>query len=221
MRQMLIFIVMLVGLTCVRAQPTGDVPMPVMAGDTADRVIVYVGPSGRQGAQGTREDPVASFTPAMERLKERTTSRTGSVACTLVLLPGRYRLTEPYIQFSGDHSVTGPAGTRMLQVSFVGEGNVTLDASGITVPAGHGVVTPSGSGIEICNIRIVHSSEFGIRLGTASRRATNVRLVNVEVDSTFSHGILLGDAASPLSDTTALIGCRITNTNLMNVGGST
>ena len=221
MQQILIIIVMLVGLTCIRAQPTGDVPLPVMAGDTADRVIVYVGPNGRQTALGTREDPVASFTPAMELLKERTTSRAGSVACALVFLPGRYRLSEPYIQFAGNHSVTGPAGTRTLQVSFVGEGSVTLDASGITVPAGHGVITPSGSGIEIRNIRIVNSSEFGIRLGTASRRATNVRLIDVEVDSTFSHGILVGDAASPLADTTALIGCKITNTNLMNVRGST
>ncbi|MFM8772167.1 MAG: right-handed parallel beta-helix repeat-containing protein [Candidatus Kapaibacterium sp.] len=205
----------------VLAQPSGDVPMPVLTGDTARRVVVYLSPDARQGASGTRLDPIASFTPAMARMKELTSSMTGRVACALVFLPGRYKLTEPFIQFTKDYIVAGSSGQRRLEVSFIGEGTVVLDASGIKVPPGHGVITPSGSGIEIRNLRIANSSEFGIRLGTGTQRSTNVMLTNVTIDTTYSHGILIGDAASPLADTTALVGCSITNTNQMNVRGST
>ncbi len=145
----------------------------------------------------------------------------GRVACALVFLPGRYRLTEPFIQFNKDYVVTGSAGQRLLELSFIGQENVVLDASEIVMPAGHGVITTSGSGIEIRNIRIANSNEFGVRLGTGTRRSTNVLLSNVTVDSTYSHGILIGDAASPLADTVTLVGCQISNTNQMNVRGST
>ena len=204
----ILFVLVIVATTS--AQPSGDVPMPRLVGDTAERVEVFLDPNGRQGASGSLQDPVSSFS-----------AMSGRVACALVFLPGRYRLTEPFIQFNKDYVVTGSAGQRFLELSFIGRGNVVLDASEIVMPAGHGVITTSGSGIEIRNIRISNSSEFGVRLGTGTRRSTNVLLTNVTVDSTYSHGILIGDASSPLADTTALIECSITNSNQMNVRGST
>jgi hypothetical protein len=195
--------------------------MPRLVGDTAERIEVFLDPNGRQGASGLRQDPVSSFSAAMTRMKELTSTMSGRVACALVFLPGRYRLTEPFIQFNKDYVVTGSAGQRLLELSFIGQENVVLDASEIVMPAGHGVITTSGSGIEIRNIRIANSNEFGVRLGTGTRRSTNVLLSNVTVDSTYSHGILIGDAASPLADTVTLVGCQISNTNQMNVRGST
>ncbi|MBU3679490.1 MAG: right-handed parallel beta-helix repeat-containing protein [Candidatus Kapabacteria bacterium] len=205
----------------VNAQPSGDVPMPKLYGDSVSRVTVYLSPVGRQGAVGTREDPVSSFTPAIARMKELTSAISGRIACAFVFLPGRYRVMEPFIQFGNNYKASDPFGVRTLELSFIGEGDVVLDASGIQVPNGQGVISTSGSGIEIRNLRVVNSSQFGLRLGSAQNRSTNVRIENVTIDSTFSHGILIGDASSPLADTVALIDCRITNTNQMNVRGST
>ncbi|MBU3700221.1 MAG: right-handed parallel beta-helix repeat-containing protein [Candidatus Kapabacteria bacterium] len=221
MKSLLHIITLFAALVSMHAQPSGDVPYPKLFGDSAERVTIYLAPSGRQGALGTREDPISSFTPAIARMKELTSAMSGRVGCAFVFLSGRYRIGEPFIQVGNNYRVSGPAGTRTLELSFVGEGDVVLDASGIEVPNGQGVITTSASGIEIRNIRVVNSSQFGIRLGSVQNRSTNVLITNVKVDSTFSHGILIGDASSPLADTVALIDCRITNTNQMNVRGST
>jgi len=121
---------------------------------------------------------------------------------------------------AGDHRVVGTNGVRWLELSFEGEGDVVLDAVDVKMPAGHGVITTSGSGIELMNLTVRRSDQFGIRLGTGSRRSTNVLVRNVTVDSTYTHGILIGQDGSPLSDTTAVVNCRVLNTNTMNYRGS-
>jgi hypothetical protein len=203
-----------------QAQPSGDVPMPKLLAETSQRVRVVMSPDGNDAGDGTREKPLSTFGAAIARLKALTSSERGRVACEIRFLTGRYALRDVFIQYTKDYVVLGSAGERRLDVSFVGEGNVILDASGVAVPAGHGVITTSSCGVEIRNIRIVNSNEFGIRLGTSlERRSTNVLLSDVSIDSTFSHGIRIGEDGSPLSDTVALVSCSITHTNLMNDRG--
>ena len=216
MRHILVLLLLVVGLSTAQA----DVPFPRLVGDSATRTRVYLHPAGNDAGDGSRERPLATYTAAMLRIKELTKSDTGRVACAIRLLSGVYRLTQPFIQSASDHRVVGPNGVRWLELSFEGEGDVVLDAVDLTMPNGHGVITTSGSGIEIANLTIRRSGQFGIRLGTGSRRSTNVLIRNVTIDSTYTHGILIGEDGSSLSDTTAVVNCRVLNTNTMNYRGS-
>lgn len=214
-------ICMLVSLLCsITIGMQAQVAFPRLLADSASRVRVYLHPSGSDAANGSRSAPVATYTGAIRRLKELTVNDTGRVACAMQFLTGYYLLKEPVIQGANDHRVVGSNGVRWLELSVEGEGEVILDAVDLDMPAGHGVITTSGSGIEIANLTIRRSSQFGIRLGTATRRSTNVLVRNVTVDSTYSHGILIGQDSSPLSDTTALVDCTIRNTNTMNFRGN-
>lgn len=213
-------LVILAMLVAIEAHAQNVIPYPTLVGDSATSIRVYLHPAGNDAGDGSRERPVATYTAAMLRIKELTKSDTGRLACAMCFLPGVYRLTQPFIQSANDHRVAGPNGMRWLELSFEGEGDVVLDAIDLTMPAGHGVITTSGSGIEIVNLSIRRSSQFGIRLGTGSRRSTNVLVRNVTIDSTYTHGILIGQDGSPLSDTTAIVNCRVLNTNTMNYRGS-
>ena len=214
-----VVLIVLVAYTT-QAQPSGNVPMPKLLAEASQRVRVVMSPAGNDAGDGTRDKPLSTFGAAIARLKTLTSGEKGRVACEIRFLPGRYALRDVFIQYTKDYVVLGSAGERRLDVSFVGEGNVVLDASSVVVPAGHGVITTSSCGVEIRNIRIVNSNEFGIRLGTSlERRSTNVLLSDVVIDSTFSHGIRIGEDGSPLSDTVALVACSITHTNLMNDRG--
>ncbi len=216
MRHILVLLLLVVGLSTAHA----DVPFPRIVGDSATRIRVYLHPAGSDAGDGSRERPLATYAAAMLRIKELTKSDTGRVACAIRLLSGVYRLTQPFIQSASDHRVAGPNGVRWLELSFEGEGDVILDAVDLTMPNGHGVITTSGSGIEIANLAIRRSGQFGIRLGTGSRRSTNVLIRNVTIDSTYTHGILIGEDGSSMSDTTAVVNCRVLNTNTMNYRGS-
>jgi hypothetical protein len=152
-------------------------------------------------------------------MKDLTQLDTGRIGCAFHFLTGTYRLTEPFIQSAGDNRVVGANGVRWLELSFEGEGDVVLDAIDLKMPAGHGVITTSGSGIEIVHLTVRRSDQFGIRLGTGSRRSTNVLLRNVTIDSTYTHGVLIGQDGSAQSDTAALVGCTVRNTNTMNYRG--
>lgn len=196
-----------------------DIPFPRLVVDSASRIRVYLAPAGNDVNDGSRNAPVATYTGAMRRMKELTQSDTGRIGCAFHFLPGTYRLTEPFIQMAGDHRVVGTSGVRWLELCFEGEGDVVLDAVDLKMPAGHGVITTSGSGIEIVQLTVRRSDQFGIRLGTGSRRSTNVLLRNVTIDSTYTHGVLIGQDGSTQSDTTALVGCAVRNTNTMNYRG--
>ena len=198
---------------------SADVPFPRLVGDSASRIRVYLHPSGNDANDGSRTAPVLTYTGAMRRMKELTQLDTGRIGCAFHFLSGVYRLTEPFIQTAGDHRVAGAKGVRWLELSFEGEGDVILDAIDLKMPAGHGVITTSGSGIEIVQLTVRRSDQFGIRLGTGSRRSTNVLLRNVTIDSTYTHGVLIGQDGSAQSDTAALVGCTVRNTNTMNYRG--
>ncbi len=214
-------ICVLVALLCsITIGMHAQVAFPRLLADSASRVRVYLHPAGNDTHDGTRDKPVATYAAAIQRIRQLTQNDTGRVACAITFLPGVYRLTQPFIQQANDHRVVGTNGVRWLELSFEGEGDVVLDAVDLTMPAGHGVITTSGSGIEIANLSIRRSSQFGIRLGTATLRSTNVLVRDVTIDSTYSHGILIGQDSSPLSDTTALVDCIIRNTNTMNYRGS-
>jgi len=198
---------------------SADVPFPRLVGDSASRIRVYLHPSGNDANDGSRTAPVLTYSGAMRRMKELTQLDTGRIGCAFHFLSGVYRLTEPFIQTAGDHRVAGAKGVRWLELSFEGEGDVILDAIDLKMPAGHGVITTSGSGIEIVQLTVRRSDQFGIRLGTGSRRSTNVLLRNVTIDSTYTHGVLIGQDGSAQSDTAALVGCTVRNTNTMNYRG--
>ena len=213
-------LVILAMLVAIEAHAQHAIPFPTLVGDSATRYRVYLDPAGNDANDGSRAAPVATYTGAIRRMKERTALDTGRIGCAFRFLSGTYRLAEPFIQMAGDHRVVGTNGVRWLELSFEGEGDVVLDAVDVKMPAGHGVITTSGSGIELVNLTVRRSDQFGIRLGTGSRRSTNVLVRNVTIDSTYTHGILIGQDGSPLSDTTAVVNCRVLNTNTMNYRGS-
>ena len=215
-------------LTCVvlTAQTDVQIPEPVVPDTIDERYCVYLAPNGNDLGSGERKSPVLTYARAIAVMKERTSTMSGRISCTLRFLPGIYQIQAAFIQKADDYRVTGPAGVRYLDLSIMGEGRLgeaqfpALDASNITVPAGHGIFTLCGRGITISNIVLLNSSEFGIRLGQPGYRCTNALIKNVVVDGTYSHGVRIGDQNTTSSDTTKLIGCTVRRTNLMNIRGS-
>lgn len=207
--------------TCMaNAQTNVVVPMPVLFGAPQDRLRIYVDTAGSDTGEGSVDRPVKTWARAHALLKERTADRTGRVPCAVRYNAGRHRLTEPILQRTPDRVIDGPAGRRWLEISIEGADSTTLDGTNAVVPPGHGLISLCGSGITIERLRVYNSPAFGIRLSDPGSRSTNVLLYRVIVDSTVSHGIKIGDADSPQSDTTALIECRVRQTNLSNDGGT-
>lgn len=207
--------------TCMASAQTNVViPMPVLFGSPQDRVRIHVDTAGNDADDGSPQRPVRTWTRAHALLKERTSDRTGRVPCAVHYNAGRHRLTEPILQRASDRVINGPAGRRWLEISIEGEDSTTLDGTNATVPPGHGLITLCGSGITIERLRVYNSPDMGIRLGQPTSRCTNVLLYRVVVDSTISHGILIGDDTSTQADTTALIDCRVRQTNRSNEGGT-
>ena len=202
-----------------QAQTSVRIPEPNLHPSAEERYSVYLASDGNDANAGERISPVRTFARAIALLKERTSDAQGHVACAFRFLPGEYALQSNFIQRAEDYKVTGPAGTRFLDLSIEGEGFTILDASKITITPGHGVFTLCGRGITVSNVVIRNSSEFGIRLGQPGYRCTNVLLKSVVIDGTYSHGIKIGDETSALSDTTMLQHCTVRNTNLMNIRG--
>jgi len=214
-----ILIAIMIALGTLHSQTDVRIPEPVVPAQFDEQYCVYLAPNGSDAGTGTRDSPVLTYARAIALMKERTSAISGRIACALRFLPGVYQIQAPFIQKIDDYRMTGPAGVRFLDLSIEGEGFVTLDASKITVPAGHGILTLCGRGITIANVTLTNSSEFGVRLGQPGYRCTNVLMQNVVVDGTYSHGIKMGDEASVLADTTMLIRCTVRNTNLSNVRG--
>jgi len=209
----------LIANVAMQAQTSVRIPEPITHAPAEERYRVYLAPDGNDANSGVRISPVLSFARAIAVLKERTSDAQGRVPCAFRFLSGEYALQSNFIQRAEDYKVTGPAGTRFLDLSLEGEGFTILDASKITITPGHGVFTLCGRGITVSNIVIRNSSEFGIRLGQPGYRCTNVLLKKVIIDGTYSHGIKIGDETSALSDTTMLQHCTVRNTNLMNIRG--
>jgi hypothetical protein len=220
-----ILIATIVALGTLQSQTDVRIPEPVVPAQFDEQYCVYLAPNGSDAGTGTRDSPVLTYARAIALMKERTSAVSGRIACALRFLPGVYQIQAPFIQKIDDYRVTGPAGVRFLDLSILGEGALgeapfaALNASNITVPAGHGIFTLCGRGITISNIVLLNSSEFGIRLGQPGYRCTNALLKNVIIDGTFSHGIKIGDETSNLADTTMLYRCSVRNTNLTNVRG--
>jgi hypothetical protein len=221
-----ILIAIMIALGTLHSQTDVRIPEPVVPAQIEERYCVYLSATGSDANTGSRESPVLTYARAIALMKERTSAVSGRIACALRFLPGVYQIQAPFIQKIDDYRVTGPAGVRYLDLSILGEGPLgeapfaALDASNITVPAGHGIFTLCGRGITVSNIVLLNSSEFGLRLGQPGYRCTNALIKNVIIDGTYSHGLRIGDESSTAADTTKLIGCVVRNTNLMNIRGT-
>ena len=66
---------------------------------------------------------------------------------------------------------------------------------------------------------IKNSPSYGLVIGQSFARSTHVNIEDVVIDSTYDHGLLIGDINSNKKDTVHISHCRITETNRKNEFG--
>lgn len=133
---------------------------------------------------------------------------------------GLYTLTKPIEQLQQD---IYPAGEkkRTLHISFKGiDDSVIIEGGNIKRTGGYGLLHVCGSNIEISRLTLRNAPSFGLAIGQPFARSTNVFINNITIDTTYSHGISLGNIDAKNEDTVLIKHCRFHETNIMNAGGT-
>lgn len=184
-------------------------------------VEIYVSLDGKDTNNRIADfnSPLHSFDSIFSVLKSKTKELEGDIYCSVNISKGRYVLSNPIEQLEKDFIITENQ-KRKLHISFIGlEDSVILDGTNIKRGGGYGLIRLSGSNTQIRNIIIKNAPSFGLVIGQPFARSTNVLIDNVCIDSTYSHGLLIGNTQSLLEDTVHIRNCIFTETNQMNAGG--
>lgn len=164
---------------------------------------VYVSTSGNDNNSGDSLSPLASFAAALNKLDQLTSTASGDVYTEVVVFSGSY--SEVFRQPLNKYQI----GSKRLNVSLRGKGNVLLDGTGITVNVGGGMIYLLGSNIYVRNIALKQSTENGLRFGyNFSGTIINphdILVDSVEVSEVAGHGILLGIGALNANGSSVLI----------------
>ena len=204
------------GISCISlAQKIQDIPLPFIIEPT---VKVYVSPYGNDKANGSKDLPLQTFQAAFSQLQSITSGLKNRVPCAILVLPGRYILSDIIEQNQARFSPDGPQ-NRLLDVSIIGVGNPIIDGSAIKKSGGFGLIRLCGSHITVQGLIIKNSPSYGLVIGQSFARSTHVNIEDVVIDSTYDHGLLIGDINSNKKDTVHISHCRITETNRKNEFG--
>ncbi|MCO5229779.1 MAG: right-handed parallel beta-helix repeat-containing protein [Chitinophagales bacterium] len=169
-----------------------DINTPIInQGDFAITDTVYMSPDGNDGNDGTIDNPVKTFTKAMELLPFGQAGVNGGHAYGLVrLLPGVYENVGSFQQTSGKWK----KGNTYKNVSVEGIGDVTIGGSSSEFMNQH-VLVLKGSHIFVKNIKIRFASGIGLLISNSEQPKNNpqnnVLIENVTIDSVSSFSILM------------------------------
>ena len=204
------------GLSCICiAQNIQGIPLPIIIEPT---VKVYVSPYGNDKANGSKEFPLQTFQAAFSQLQSITSGLKNRVPCAIIVLPGRYILSDIIEQNQARFSPDGTQ-NRLLDISIIGEGNPIIDGSAIKKSGGFGLIRLCGSHITVQGLIIKNSPSYGLVIGQSFARSTHVNIEDIRIDSTYDHGLVIGDINSNKKDTVHISHCRITETNRKNEFG--
>jgi hypothetical protein len=151
---------------------------------------VYISTTGNNNNSGDSISPLATFSAALNKLDLLTGTTNGNVYTEVVVFEGTYY--EMFRQPLNKYQI----GTKLMNVSLRGKGNVMLDGTNITVNVGGGMIYLLGSNIYVKNMTVKHSTENGVRFGYnfggTVINSQDILIDSVEVSETAGHGILLG-----------------------------
>ena len=185
-------------------------------------IELYVSPEGvdKENSIANADNPLQTFDSIFSVLKQKTIGMKGNVYCAVLIRKGIYRLNSPIDQAETDFIIAG-GDARKLHVSFIGlEDSVIIDGTNCKKSGGYGLLRVCGSNIIMKNLIIKHAPSFGMMIGQPFARSTNVFIENIHIDSSFSHGLVIGDVNSAFEDTILISKCRFTETNQMNANAS-
>jgi len=197
MRKSVLFTLLFVPVLCL-AQFTDTIQLPVIE---QPQHSVFISTTGSNSNTGDSLNPVATFATALKKLDSLTAGQTGDVFTEVVLFSGTY-------QFAIGQSVSKfQIGTKNLNVSVRGKGEVILDGNGLTLSGGEGMVSLLGSHISVKNLKIIFSPSNGVRFGYDWNGTVinphDILIEHVEVTQTAGHGIIVGigglNSANPLA----------------------
>lgn len=164
--------------------------------------------------------PLASFDSVFKVLVQKTKGMKGNISCAVHVKKGHYVLKQPIEQTMSMYMPNGNDSPK-LHISFIGiEDSVIIDGKNITRTGGYGLLRICGSNVTLSNFSLQNAPSFGIVLGQPFARSKNVLIENVTIDTTLSHGLLIGDIDSKEQDTVMIRRCSFIETNRMNVDGS-
>lgn len=185
------------------------------------KYAIYVHPQGNDVNNSLADSltPLQSFDSVFSVLRKKTQGLSGDQHCVVYISKGVYALKKPIEQMQQDIYPSGEK-QRTLHVSFKGiDDSVIIDGSAIQRSGGYGLLNLCGSNIEISRLTLRHAPSFGLAIGQPFARSTHVFISNVIIDTTFSHGISLGNVDAKNEDTVLISHCRFHETNTMNAGG--
>jgi len=164
---------------------------------------IYISPAGNDSNSGDSLTPLATFSAALDKLDQLTVGISGNVYTEVVLFSGTYQ--EIFRQPLSRYQI----GSKLLNVSLRGKGQVLLNGAGLSVNVGGGMVYLLGSNISVRNLKIDQSNENGVRFGYNYNgtviNSHDVWIDSVEVSSTSGHGILMGIGALNANGSSLLI----------------
>ncbi len=183
---------------------------------------IHVNPIGKDIGNTLADslNPLRSFDSVFSVLRKKTDGLSGDQYCVVYVSKGLYSLTKPIEQLQQD---IYPAGEkkRTLHISFKGiDDSVIIDGGNIKRTGGYGLLHVCGSNIEISRLTLRNAPSFGLAIGQPFARSTNVFINNITIDTTYSHGISLGNIDAKNEDTVLIKHCRFHETNTMNAGGT-
>ena len=164
---------------------------------------VYVAPVGNDANSGDSLSPLATFSMALDRLNTLSGSQTGDIYGEVVFYSGTYaqQINQPYNKYV--------IGSKRLNVSVRGKGDVLFDGSAITVSPGSGMIYLLGSNIHVKNVDINYSTDNGVRFGYNYSgivvNSHDIWIDSVDVAMTAGHGILVGIGALNANGSSTLI----------------
>lgn len=162
---------------------------------------LYMDPNGNDSAPGTFDQPVKSFSVAVQKLPYGMQGINGGNAYGLIMLKaGHYDAPNGFQQYEN----TWQNGNVFRNVSIEGIGDVMIGGTADSFATGHLIVL-SGDHIFIRNIRLQYSTGIGILLSRneGNTRQKHVFIEDVVVDSVGSFSMLLRNV-----DTILIRNCR-------------
>ncbi len=156
---------------------------------------VYLSPDGNDLNTGDSLFPLATFSAALDKLDFLSQPVTGNIYGEVVVYSGNY--SEIFKQPLNKYQI----GSKLMNVSLRGKGNVVLDGTTLTVSPGNGMIYLLGSNIHVKNISVNYSSDNGVRFGYNYNgtviNSHDIWIDSVNVTQTTGHGIIVG--ISPLN----------------------
>ncbi len=164
-------------------------------------MLVYVDTAGNNSNSGDSLNPVSDFVTAMQIIKDSTANRTGEVYAEVVFYPGTYGT--PLGQGVGNYEV----GSRFLNISVRGKGEVILDERLTSGSNATAMIHLLGSHISVKNIRIAYchgsGTLFGLLWSNYEIIPHDILVQNVALEGGGNHGIFAGLGRFPSNQQTS------------------